>query len=154
MPSSFGCWSSLAANFIWLDEPFTPEPQEIPYEDQSVPDDYSLIWQVWLTEIERREAEKDQEIMMRERDLGTGAEAERGIGEETETAPTTMIETENMAVTETVSGAGIVIEGCVGASMKMLSSFGISQTSFVSCLHGLLVCHLLEVASPLSNSYV
>lgn len=101
---------------------------------------------MWLTEIERREAEKDQEIMMR--DLGTGAEAERGIGEETETAPTTMIETENMAVTETVSGAGIVIEGCVGAFMKMLSSFGIRLTSFVSCLHGLLVRHLVEVASP------
>lgn len=85
-------------------------------EDQSVPDpEHSLILQVLLSEIERKEAEKDQEIMMIGRELGIEAEAGRGIGEEIETAPTTMIETENMAVivTVTVTGAGIVIENCV-----------------------------------------
>jgi len=97
-------------------------------EDQRVPDpEHSLILQVWLSEIERKEAEKDQEIMMIGRELGIEAEAGKGIGEEIETAPTTMIETENMVVT--VSGTGIVIEDCVRPFIK----YGIHQTLFVSC---------------------
>lgn len=94
-----------------------------------------LILQVWLSEIERKEAEKDQEIMMIGRELGIEAEAERGIGEEIETAPTTMIETENMAVAVTVtvteSGAGIVIEDRVNPSIQIVSNFGIHQTLFL-----------------------
>lgn len=67
------------------------------------------------------------------RELGIEAEAERGIGEEIETAPTTMIETENMAATVTVTGAGIVIEDCVDPSIWYSSNF-----VYLMFLYGLL----------------
>lgn len=86
------------------------------------------------------------------RELGIEAEVGKGIGEEIETAPTTMIETENMVVTATVSGTSIVIEDCMRPFHQIWYSSNFVCLMF---LYGwLLVWHLLKVASFLSDSYV